>query len=96
MSDRQTYDLESATYPLVSEVVEAGVPIPEEIQCLLGAGWTWDADKLVHPKNNAIWRMYKRIDSPKVCSERFDAEIKQALREARWREQRMKTAGNEH
>jgi hypothetical protein len=37
---------------------------------------------LVHPKDKDIWRMYKRIDSPKVGTERFDAEIKQAVREA--------------
>jgi hypothetical protein len=37
---------------------------------------------------------HKRIDSPEVCSERFDAQIKQALREARRREQRMGTASD--
>jgi hypothetical protein len=72
------------------------VPIPEEIRCLLDAGWTWDGDKLVNPKNNDMWRQYKRIDSPKVSSARFDAEIKQASREARWREQRMAAARDEH
>jgi hypothetical protein len=32
MTDGQTYDLEIAAYPLVSEVVEALVAIPVEIQ----------------------------------------------------------------
>jgi hypothetical protein len=96
MTDRQTYDLEMATYPLIPELVDAPVPIPDEIRCLLDAGWKWDGDKLVNPQNNNIWRRYKRIDSPKVCSERFDAEIKQALRETRWREQRIASAGDEH
>ena len=53
--------------------------IPEEIQCLLNAGWTWDGNRLLHPKDKDIWRMYKRIDSPKVGTERFNAEIKQAV-----------------
>ncbi len=95
MTDGQAYELEIATYPLTSEVVDAGVTIPEEIQCLLNAGWTWHGDKLVHPADKDIWRMYKRIDSPKVGSERFDAEIKQAVREARWRKRRMEATGNE-
>jgi hypothetical protein len=82
MTDRQTYELEIATYPLIPEVIDTGVSIPDEIHCLLDAGWTWDGDKLVHPKNKDTWRMYKRIDSPKVGSQRFDAEIKQRLREA--------------
>ncbi len=85
MTDRQTYDLEMATYPPVPADVDAPVPILEEIQCMLGAGWKWDGDKLVNPQNNEIWRQYKRVDSPKINSKRFDAEIKQALREARWR-----------
>jgi hypothetical protein len=93
MSCGQTYELEVAAYPLIPGVVDAGVSIPEEIQCLLDAGWTWDGDKLVHPNDKDIWRMYKRTDSPKVGSERFDAEIKQAVREARWRERQMRASG---
>jgi hypothetical protein len=93
MTDGQTYELEIATYPLITEVIHTGVSIPDEIQCLLDAGWTWDRDKLVHPKHKNIWRMYKRIDSPKVGSQRFDAEIKQRVREARWRAQRMWASG---
>ena len=95
MTDRQTYDFVTATYPLVPEVVDAPVPIPDEIGCLLDAGWNWVGDKLVNPKNNDIWRQYKRVDSPKVCSERFDAEIKQALRAARWRDQGIGAACDE-
>jgi hypothetical protein len=82
--------LETATYPLR---VDAGavVTIPEEIRCLLDAGWTWDGDKLVHPRDKDLWRTYTRVDSPKIgSSQRFDAEIEQAVREARWREQRKK------
>jgi hypothetical protein len=85
MTGRQTYDLEKATDPLVAEDVNAPVSILEEIRCMLDAGWKWDGDKLVNPQNNDIWRQYKRVDSPKINSKRFDAEIKQALREARWR-----------
>jgi hypothetical protein len=91
--DGQVYELEMATYPLIPEVVDANVSIPAEIQCLLDAGWTWDGDKLVCPRDKDIWRMYKRIDSPKVGSDRFDAEIKQAVRAARWRERRMEASG---
>jgi hypothetical protein len=94
MTDGQTYDLEIAAYPLVSEVVEALVAIPEEIQCLLNAGWTWDGNKLVHPKDKDIWRMYKRIDSPKVGTERFNAEIKQAVLETRVRERESRESGS--
>jgi hypothetical protein len=86
MTDGQTYDLEISAYPLVSDVGEALVAIPEEIQCLLHAGWTWDGNRLLHPKDKDIWRMYKRIDSPKVGTERFNAEIKQAVLETRARE----------
>jgi hypothetical protein len=82
-----TYELALETYPLV---VESEVTIAEEIQCLLDAGWRWDSDRLVHPKDRDIWRMYKRVDSPKVGNaQRLDAEIEHAVRDARQRWQRM-------
>jgi hypothetical protein len=88
MTDGKTYDLAEATYPL-AVAGSTGVTIAEEIRCLLDADWTWDGDKLVHPQHQDIWRMYKRIDSPKVGdSRRLDAEIEQAVREAGWRELR--------
>jgi hypothetical protein len=93
MSDSQTYEFEVPAYPLVEQVADQEVTIPEEIQLMLDAGWTWDADKMVHPKDKDIWRMYKRIDSPKIASDRFNAEIKQAVQAARWRQRRTKASG---
>jgi hypothetical protein len=74
---------------------DAAVTIREEIRCLLDASWTWDGDKLVHPKDKHIWRKYTRIDSPRVGkrSQQLDAEIEQAVREARQRERRMRSEG---
>jgi hypothetical protein len=93
MTARQGYDLAETTYPLRIDARE-GVTIPEEIRCLLDAGWTWDGDKLVHPSYKDIWRKYTKVDSPKIgSSQRFDAEIEQAVREARWREQRTRRGG---
>ncbi len=93
MTDGQTYELEMATYPLVVDA-GAGVTIPEEIRCLLDAGWTWVGDKLVHPRDKGIWRMYIKVNSPKIgSSQRFDADIEQAIREARWRGQRTRSGG---
>ena len=80
------YELEEATYPLAPEVVDAGVTIPEEIQCLLDAGWTWDGDRLVHPRDKDLWRMYTKVNSPRIgISPRFDAEIERAVQRARQR-----------
>jgi hypothetical protein len=90
MSDGQAFELADGTYPLM---VDGGVTIPEEIQCLLDAGWTWNGDKLVHPKDKDIWRMYQRVDSRRIGSERFNAEIEQAVQEARRQEQRMQSGG---
>jgi hypothetical protein len=89
----QGYELEEGTYPLHVEM-GAGVSILEEIQILLDAGWTWDRNKLVHPSDKGIWRMYKRVNSPKIGNaQRLDAEIEQAVRESRWREQRKQSGG---
>ena len=88
MTDATTYELAEATYPL-AVAGSTGVTIAEEIRSLLDAGWTWDGDKLVHPQYRELWRMYTKMDSPKLGdSRRLDAEIKQAVREARWRELR--------
>jgi hypothetical protein len=94
MTNGQAYELEDATYPLL-EIVDAGVTIPEEIQSPFDAGWTWDGDKLVHPKDKDIWRMYTKVDSPKIGKgcQRLDAEVEQAVREARQRERRMRDGG---
>ena len=87
MAAERGYELEEATYPLIAEVVDAGATIPEEIQCLLDAGWTWDGDKLVHPKDKDVWRKYTKVNSPKIgISQRFDAEIEHAVRRARQRQ----------
>jgi hypothetical protein len=83
-----------ATYPLLPETVPASVTILEDIRCLLSAGRTWEGDRLVHPEDKEIWRMYKRVNSPRIGgSPRLDAEIEQAVREARWREQRARSGG---
>lgn len=63
------------------------VSIGDEIRCLLDAGWTWDGDKLIHPQHNDVWTMYKRTFSHMSRVEQFDAEIAQAVREARRQEQ---------
>jgi hypothetical protein len=87
MTAGREYELEEATYPLIPEAVDAGVTIPEEIQCLLDAGWTWDGEKLVHPQDKGVWRLYTKVDSPRIgISQRFDAEIEQAVRRARQRQ----------
>jgi hypothetical protein len=92
MTDGRGYEIVGATYPLIPEVTDAGVTIPEEIRCLLDAGWAWDGDKLVHPQDKGIWRMYKKVDSPKIGSpRRLDAEIEQSVRAARKRVQRMQS-----
>jgi hypothetical protein len=92
MTDRNTYELAEAAYPL-AVASSAGVTILEEIRCLLDAGWTWDRDKLVHPQHRELWRMYTKMDSPKLGdSRRLDAEIEQAVREAGWRELRKQGA----
>jgi hypothetical protein len=93
MTAGDTYELAEATYPLRVDA-GAGVTIPEEICCLLDAGWEWVGNKLVHPQDQDIWRMYTKVDSPKVGnSQRLDAEIERAVREARWREQRTRGGG---
>lgn len=87
MTRESAYELADATYPLV---VDAGVTILEEIRCLVDAGWSWDGNKLVHPKDKDIWRMYQKVDSSKIGnSRRLDAEIGQAVHEARRKGQRM-------
>ena len=62
---------------------DAAVTIGEEIQVLLAAGWTWDGDKLVHPKHKDVWTMYKRTFSRPTRTGDFDAEVKQAVLRAR-------------
>jgi hypothetical protein len=69
---------------------DEAVTTGEEIRCLLDAGWTWDGDRLVHPKDKNTWTIYKRTDSSRgiaARSEQFEAEIRQAVRVARRREQ---------
>jgi hypothetical protein len=65
------------------------VTIGEEIQCLLAAGWTWDGDKLMHPGSKETWVRYQRGETSGIGArvEQFESELKQAVREARAREQ---------
>ncbi len=62
---------------------DAAATIGEEIQCLLAAGWTWEGDKLVHPKYKDVWTMYQRTFSHASRTEDFNAEVKQAVLRAR-------------
>jgi hypothetical protein len=99
MTDGRGYEIVEATYPLIPQATEVGVTISEEIRSLLDAGWGWDGDKLVHPQDKGLWRMYKRVDSPKIGSpQRLDAEIEQSVRAARERVQRIGCGetGKEH
>jgi hypothetical protein len=88
MTRESAYELADEIYPLV---VDAGVPLAEEIRCLVEAGWTWDGNRLVHPKDKDIWRMYKKVDSSKIGnSRRLDAEIAQSVHEAERKGQRLR------
>jgi hypothetical protein len=72
---------------------DAAVTIGEEIQCLLALGWTWDGDKLVHPKHKDVWTKYQRTFSHSTRTEHFDAELKQAVRSARQQERPIEGGG---
>jgi len=72
---------------------DAAVTIGEEIQCLLAAGWAWDWDKLVHPRDKDVWTSYKRTFSHPARVEHFDAEIAQAVRRARRQGRPMEGSG---
>jgi hypothetical protein len=74
----------------------ARVTVWEEIQCLLAAGWTWDGDKLVHPGHKTICVMYKRTDSQGFGAriEQFEAELQDAVRKARQRDQNVESGGH--
>jgi hypothetical protein len=75
---------------------DIAVTVGEEIQCLLAAGWAWDGDKLVHPTDKNVWTAYQRTDSSGIGAriEQFESELKQAVREARKREQGMESGGD--
>jgi hypothetical protein len=72
---------------------DEAVTIGEEIQCLLAAGWTWDGDKLVHPKHKDVWTLYKRAFSHLSRTGDFDREIKEAVRRARQQGRPMEGSG---
>ncbi len=72
---------------MADEQENPGVSIGDEIRCLLDAGWTWDGDKLVHPKHKDVWAKYERTFSHKSRVEHFNAEIAEAVRKARRQEQ---------
>jgi hypothetical protein len=63
----------------------AGVSIGEEIECLVAAGWRWDGDTLIHPKNEGIWITYRRADSRGINAreEQFESELELAVRKVR-------------
>lgn len=72
---------------MADEQENPGLTIAEEIQCLLDAGWSWDGDKLVHPKYKDVWTKYKRIDCNKIRIHDFEWELSQAVRKARQQKQ---------
>ena len=72
---------------------DEAVTIREEIQCLLAAGWTWDGDKLVHPKFKDAWTMYKRTFSHPSRTGDFDREVKEAVLRARQQGRPMEGSG---
>jgi len=69
----------------VTNVQDAAITLDEEIRCLLDAGWRWDGDKLVHPKDSEIWRMYTKTNAPNIGrrASQLDAEIAEAVRAVR-------------
>jgi hypothetical protein len=80
---------------MTDEQADKGVTVGEEIRCLLAAGWVWDEDSLVHPTSKNIWIRYQRAETGGITarSEQFEAELKQAVQEARQREQGMGSGG---
>lgn len=72
---------------------DAAVTIGEEIQVLLAAGWTWDGDKLVHPKHKDAWTMYQRTFSHPSRTGDFDREVKEAVLKARQQGRPMEGSG---
>ncbi len=64
---------------------DTGVGIGEEIECLVAAGWRWDGDTLIHPKNENIWIEYRRADSRGINAreEQFESELKLAVQKVR-------------
>jgi hypothetical protein len=63
----------------------AGVTIGEEIECLVAAGWRWNGDTLIHPKNENVWITYRRVDSRGINAreEQFESELEQAVQKVR-------------
>ena len=74
---------------------DSGVTVGEEIRSLLAAGWKWNGDKLVHPGSENTWVAYKRADTSGIGAriDQFEAELKQAVREARQRERDSGSSG---
>src|SRR6516165_9485582 len=64
---------------------DTGVTIGEEIECLVAAGWRWDGDTLIHPKNEDIWITYRRVDSRGINAreEQFESELELAVQKIR-------------
>ena len=64
---------------------DTGVTVGEEIECLVAAGWRWDGDTLIHPKDENIWITYRRADSRGINAweEQFESELKQAVQKVR-------------
>ena len=64
---------------------DTGVTVGEEIECLVAAGWRWDGDTLIHPKDENIWITYRRVDSRGINAreEQFESELELAVRKVR-------------
>ena len=64
---------------------DTGVTVGEEIECLVAAGWRWDGDTLINPKDENIWITYRRVDSRGINAreDQFESELKQAVQKVR-------------
>ena len=90
MTDGRGYELADATYPLP---VDAGVTIPEEIRCLVDAGWAWDGNKLVHPEDKSFGECIRSVDSSKIGDARASRRRNRAGRARGTREEQRMRGG---
>jgi len=71
---------------------ESRPDVREEISRLLGKGWTWEGDRLTHPTDKDLWRVYDLVKnectrSPKYADieKQFDDDVEKAMKEAQRR-----------
>jgi hypothetical protein len=85
VSSGMRHEEERRARPMSHRKEVAGVSIGEEIECLVAAGWRWDGDTLIHPKNENIWITYRRADSRGINAreEQFESELELAVQKVR-------------